>query len=102
MITEKLSRPGAGPDFVQSIAAALDSGEQQITDLKQEQRSNYDTLSKEVSSPAATALLWGQCSVLPAHQAKVHYNIWNSNFMLVAQQAKANVIASGGPSMTQQ
>lgn len=47
-IADKLSRPQPGSEFVQSIAAALDAGERQITDLKQEQRHNYDALTKEV------------------------------------------------------
>lgn len=48
-ILDRLSRPEPGPEFVQAIAAALDTGERQITDLKQEQRHAYDTLTKEVS-----------------------------------------------------
>ena len=49
-IKNKLSKPEAGPEFVQSLAAALDTGEQQITDLKQEQRHKYDALTKEAST----------------------------------------------------
>ena len=36
---------------MQSLAAMLDAGEQQITDLKQEQRHKYDALTKEASTP---------------------------------------------------
>ena len=49
-IKGKLSKPEPGAEFVQSLAAALDAGEQQITDLKQEQRHKYDALIKEASS----------------------------------------------------
>ncbi|KAL3149357.1 hypothetical protein ABBQ32_002160 [Trebouxia sp. C0010 RCD-2024] len=46
-IQNKLIKPESGPEFVQSLAATLDAGEQQITDLKQEQRHKYDALTKE-------------------------------------------------------
>lgn len=48
-IQNKLIKPESGPEFVQSLAATLDAGEQQITDLKQEQRHKYDALTKEVT-----------------------------------------------------
>ncbi|KAL3133005.1 hypothetical protein ABBQ38_006914 [Trebouxia sp. C0009 RCD-2024] len=46
-IQNKLSKPEPGPEFVQSLAAALDAGEHQITDLKQEKRHKYNALTKE-------------------------------------------------------
>lgn len=49
-IQNKLSKPEPGPEFVQSLAAALDAGEHQITDLKQEKRHKYNALTKEVST----------------------------------------------------
>lgn len=49
-IKGRLSNPEPGTDFVQSLATALDAGEQQITNLKQEQRQKYDALTKEVSN----------------------------------------------------
>lgn len=48
-IKGRLSKPEPGTEFVQSLAAALDAGEQQITDLKQEQRQKYDALTREAS-----------------------------------------------------
>lgn len=49
-IQGKLSKPEPGPEFVQTLAAALDAAEQQITDLKQEQRHKYDALTREAST----------------------------------------------------
>ena len=49
-IKGRLRNPEPGTEFVQSLAAALDAGEHQITDLKQEQRHKYDELTKEASS----------------------------------------------------
>lgn len=62
-IKGRLSKPEPGTQFVQSLAAALDAGEQQITDLKQEQRHKYDALTKEASS----------CLLACAHQVLKHY-----------------------------
>ena len=45
----KLDDPQPGSHFVESIAAGLDAGEIQITELKAEQRQKYDALTKEVS-----------------------------------------------------
>ena len=49
-IKGRLSNPEPGTEFVQSLAAALDAGEQQITDLKQDQRQKYDALTREASN----------------------------------------------------
>lgn len=62
-IKSRLSKPEPGTEFVQSLAAALDAGEQQITDLKQEQRLKYDALTKEASS----------CLLACAHEMSNHY-----------------------------
>lgn len=70
-IKGRLSNPEPGTEFVQSLAAALDAGEQQITDLKQEQRHKYDALTKEASScllTCARQLLVKQC--LPTQQCQ--------------------------------
>jgi len=48
-IVNKLDDPQPGSHFVESIAAGLDAGEIQITELKAEQRQKYDALTKEVS-----------------------------------------------------
>ncbi len=47
-IVNKLDDPQPGSVFVESIAAGLDAGEIQITELKAEQRQKYDALTKEV------------------------------------------------------
>ncbi|DBA97192.1 TPA: hypothetical protein ACH3X1_014951 [Trebouxia sp. C0004] len=46
-IVNKLDNPQPGSHFVESIAAGLDAGEIQITELKAEQRQKYDALTKE-------------------------------------------------------
>ncbi|KAA6427414.1 MAG: hypothetical protein FRX49_02078 [Trebouxia sp. A1-2] len=46
-IVNKLDDPQPGSHFVESIAAGLDAGEIQITELKAEQRQKYDALTKE-------------------------------------------------------
>lgn len=56
-ISTRLHSPQPGSDFVQSIAAALDAGETQITDLKAEQRQNYDALTQEVYCSAGYEIL---------------------------------------------
>lgn len=56
-ISTRLHSPQPGSDFVQSIAAALDAGETQITDLKTEQRQNYDALTQEVYCSAGYEIL---------------------------------------------
>lgn len=48
-IVNKLDDPQPGSYFVESVAAGLDAGEIQITELKAEQRQKYDALTKEVS-----------------------------------------------------
>lgn len=59
-IVDKLQSPQPGSHFVQSIAAALDAGETQITQLKGEQRQHYDDLSREAG--CCTLLLRPSCS----------------------------------------
>ena len=62
-IATRLHSPQPGSDFVQSIAAALDAGEAQITDLKTEQRENYDALTQEVYRSAGCEQLHAHCAL---------------------------------------
>ena len=49
-VVAKLASPEPGSDFVRSVAEALDAGEMQITELKAEQRQNYDDLARQARS----------------------------------------------------
>lgn len=72
-IVNKLDDPQPGSVFVESIAAGLDAGEIQITELKAEQRQKYDALTKEVpwiatvtsdamlQKPGLPCWLYGMC-----------------------------------------
>lgn len=47
-IKEKIADPQPGAQFVRVIAEALDAGETGITELKEEQRHQYDDLVAQV------------------------------------------------------